>query len=107
MRRSDRAATHAEAFKAAYLKEQYLYIRERIVTSISYPPLARKMGWCGRVKIIFVVCEDGGVDNARVVESSGFTLLDTNTIDTVKKAAPFPSPPVRAEIRMAITYRLD
>ena len=101
------AAAHSETSKAVYLKEQYLYIRERIVTRISYPSLARKMGWCGRVKIAFVVREDGGVDNVRVVESSGFTLLDTNTIDTVKKAAPFPGPPIRAEIRMAITYRLN
>lgn len=104
---SSGAAARSEASKAAYLREQYLYIRERIVNGISYPSLARRMGWCGRVKIAFVVCEDGGVDNVRVLESSGFTLLDTNTIDTVKKVAPFPRPPVSAEIRMAITFRLD
>jgi protein TonB len=93
--------------KAAYLKEHFAYIRDRIIRSILYPPMARKMGWCGRVKIAFVVCEDGGVNDVRVVESSGFDLLDRNTVNTVKNVAPFPRPPAKAEIRMAITYRLD
>ena len=68
--------------------------------------MARKMGWCGQVKIAFVVCEDGGVNDVRVVESSGFSLLDRNAVETVKNVAPFPTPPIKAEIRMAITYRL-
>lgn len=101
------AVTTPEASRAAYLKEHFIYIRDRITGSISYPHMARKMGWCGQVKIAFVVCENGGVDGVRVVESSGFGLLDRNAVDTVKKVAPFPCPPARAEIRMAITYRLN
>lgn len=97
----------AEQAKAAYLKEHFVYIRDRITGSISYPRMARKMGWCGQVKIAFVVCEDGGVSELRVLESSGFNLLDRNAIDTVKSVAPFPRPPVTAEIRMAIAYRLN
>ena len=96
-----------ETARAAYLKEHFVYIRDRITGSIAYPHLARKMGWCGQVKIAFVVCEDGGVNDVKVVESSGFGLLDRNAVDTVKNVAPFPTPPVRAEIRMAITYRLN
>jgi len=93
--------------RVAYLKEHFAYIRDRITKSISYPPMARKMGWCGHVKIAFVVCEDGGVNNVRVVDSSGFSLLDRNAVDTVKNVAPFPRPPVRAEIRMVITYKFN
>jgi periplasmic protein TonB len=101
------AAPTPEASRAAYLKEHFAYIRDRITGSISYPHMARKMGWCGQVKIAFVVCENGGVNDVRVVESSGFGLLDRNAVDTVKNVAPFPCPPVRAEIKMAITYRLN
>ena len=100
------AAATPETARAAYLREHFVYIRDRITGGISYPRMARKMGWCGQVKIAFVVCEDGGVNDLRVVESSGFTLLDRNAVETVKQVAPFPSPPVKAEIRMAITYRL-
>lgn len=96
-----------ETARAAYLKEHFVYIRDRITGSIAYPHQARKMGWCGQVKIAFVVCEDGGVNDVKVVESSGFGLLDRNAVDTVKNVAPFPTPPVRAEIRMAITYQLN
>jgi len=107
--RSGRASAgpSPEASRATYLKEHFVYIRDRITGSISYPHMARKMGWCGQVKIAFVVCEDGGVNDVRVVETSGFSLLDRNAVETVKNAAPFPNPPVKAEIRMAITYRLQ
>jgi protein TonB len=69
--------------------------------------MARKNGWSGQVRIAFIVREDGGVADVKVLESSGFALLDRNALDTVRQVAPFPCPPVKAEIRMAITYRLN
>jgi len=101
------ARSGPEQFRAVYLKEHFVYIRDKITGSILYPEMARKMGWCGQVKIAFVVCEDGGVRDVRVVDSSGFRMLDRNAIDTVKNVAPFPKPPVKAEIRMAVLYRLN
>ncbi|MEE9911752.1 MAG: energy transducer TonB [Deltaproteobacteria bacterium] len=101
------AGMTAEQSRAVYLREHFVYIRDRINRSILYPETARRMGWCGQVKIAFVVCEDGGVNEIRVVDGSGFGLLDRNAVDTVKRVAPFPRPPVRAEIRMAVTYRLN
>ena len=95
-----------EHSRTVYLKEHFAYIRDKITNGILYPQVARTMGWCGQVKIAFVVCEDGGVDGLMVVESSGFPILDRNAVDTVKKAAPFPRPPIKAEIRMTVTYRL-
>lgn len=95
-----------ETLQAVYLKEHFLYIRERITKNIVYPPMARRMGWHGQVRIAFVVCEDGGVRDVRVVDSSGFGMLDRDAVDTVKNVAPFPRPPVKAEIRLAISYRL-
>jgi len=97
----------AEQARATYLKEHFAYIRDRITKSISYPYAARKRGWHGRVKIAFVICEDGGVIDVRVIDSCGFSVLDQSALDTVKNVAPFPRPPVRAEIRMAISYRLN
>ena len=96
-----------EESRVTYLKEHFVYIRDRITRGIAYPQTARKMGWSGQVKIAFVVFEDGGVNDVNVLESSGFGLLDRNAVETVKRVAPFPRPPVRAEIRMAITYRLN
>jgi periplasmic protein TonB len=99
-------AAAPEESRAAYLKEHFANIREKITENITYPHMARKMGWRGKVKIAFVVCEDGGVNDVRVIDSSGFGLLDRNALDTVKNVAPFPRPPIRAEIRVVITYQL-
>lgn len=89
-----------------YVKAHFLYIKDEIQKSIFYPPLARKMGWEGRVVVSFVVCENGTASNIRVVESSGFALLDKNAVESIIKAVPFPSPPVKAELVVPIIYRL-
>lgn len=96
-----------EQSEKMYLRAHFAYIRDRISRNISYPYMARKMGWCGQVKVAFIVCKDGGVNDVKILTSSGYGILDKNAMDTIKKMAPFPCPPVRAEIRMAITYQLN
>jgi TonB family protein len=39
-----------------------------------------------------------------VVKSSGFPVLDQASVETIKRAAPFP--PIRGTIRVPISYRL-
>jgi len=91
----------------SYMKEHFAYIKEMIQRNISYPARARKMGWTGRVVVSFVIHETGQVSNEKIVASSGFDLLDNNVISTIRTVAPFPRPPVRAELRVPITYRLE
>lgn len=93
--------------KARYLKEHFVYIRDRIMKHLSYPDMARRMGWSGRVMVSFVISEDGHVNNIKVLESSKFGLLDKNAVETIKSASPFPRPPVSAEIILPIVYRLE
>jgi len=93
--------------KKRYLKEHFNYIRNLIVKRLSYPPIARKMEWSGKVVLAFVVNEDGGVSSIRIKESSGHTLLDNSAADTVRSVAPFPRPPVAAEIVMPVQFRLE
>lgn len=90
-----------------YLREHYTYIRELIMKNLLYPAIAREKGWTGQTRISFVVCEDGCVADIRVVTSSGYRMLDKNVIETIKRASPFPPPPVRAEIVLPITYTLN
>jgi protein TonB len=90
-----------------YLREHYTYIRELIMKSLLYPAIAREKGWTGQTRVSFVVCEDGCVADIRVVTSSGYRLLDKNVVETIKRASPFPAPPVRAEIVLPITYELN
>jgi protein TonB len=90
-----------------YLREHYTYIRELIMKSLLYPAIAREKGWTGQTRVSFVVCEDGCVADIRVVTSSGYRMLDKNVVETIKRASPFPAPPVRAEIVLPITYELN
>ena len=99
--------TSAEQLRNRYLKEHFAYIRDLIQRNISYPARARKMGWTGRVVISFIVHETGRVSDEKVVASSGFDLLDNNVISAIRAVAPFPSPPVKAELRVPIIYRLE
>ncbi|MGE0917407.1 energy transducer TonB [Trichlorobacter lovleyi] len=77
------------------------------MSHLTYPQLARRRGWSGRVVLAFVVAEDGSVRSIHVKEGSGHTLLDNSAVETVKGVAPFPKPPVAAEIIMPVVFRLE
>ena len=92
--------------RARYIKAHYQYIKNDIQNKIIYPLIARKKGWQGTVLVSFVVSEDGMVKDVQIKESSGFSLLDQSAVNTIKKAAPFPPPPARAELIVPINYSL-
>ncbi len=80
-----------------------MYIKEAIRKKLIYPSLARRRGWEGKVVLSFVVCEDGSLSDIKVVEGSGFAILDKNAVVTVGKISPLPKPPLRAELVIPIT----
>lgn len=96
-----------EEEKKKYLGEHFVYIRDLIMKNLAYPLVARRMGWSGKVLVSFVVREDGSVEEPKVVESSGFGVLDKNAVETIRRVAPFPRPPVRAELVVPIVYKFD
>lgn len=96
----------AESAKQRYLREHFSYIRELVAKKIVYPAIARKMGWGGKAVVAFTVTEDGSADNIRLVQSSGVPILDKSALETVRRASPFPRPPVRAEIVIPVLFRL-
>ena len=104
------AATAAETKKTMeqhYVRAHFVYIKKIIEKNISYPPMARKMGWQGKVLVSFIVCKDGKVENLQVVQSSGHSQLDRNALETVKQVGPFPSPPVRVKLVLPVTYTIS
>ncbi len=92
--------------KGLYVEANFHHIKDNIQKGITYPRIARQMGWEGKVIVSFVVGRDGTVQDVHIVESSGFAALDKNAIATIKKAAPFPCPLVRAELVVPVIYRL-
>lgn len=92
--------------RARYIKAHFEYIKNTIQKQITYPVVARKKGWQGKVVVSFVVDKDGNIMDIQIRESSGFSLLDRNAVQTIKKLAPFPPPPIRAELIVPINYSL-
>lgn len=96
-----------ESTRAKYLNDNFAYIRDKILRNVSYPDAARRMGCQGKVLLSFIITAKGSVREFKIIKSSGFPVLDRCAIDTVKNTAPFPKPPVEAQLVIPIVYRLE
>ncbi|MBI5583721.1 MAG: energy transducer TonB [Deltaproteobacteria bacterium] len=92
--------------KAKYLKDHFVYIRDLVQKCVSYPRMAKKMGWEGKVVVAFTILADGSARDVKVIQGCGIDLLNTSAVEAVKKACPFPKPPVEAQIVLPVVYRL-
>lgn len=101
------AGKSVEQLRQRYISEHFSYIRQLIQQNLTYPSIARKFKWAGRVNVSFMVRENGRADNIRILESSGYDILDKNVIETIKAVSPFPKPPVMAELHIPIIYHLE
>jgi periplasmic protein TonB len=59
----------------------------------SYPVTARARHQTGTAELAFTLDRNGKVLSSRVIRSSGVAALDQETIETVRRAQPFPAPP--------------
>jgi protein TonB len=93
--------------KKRYLKENFAYIKDLIQRKVTYPKLAKQMGWEGKVTVSFIVKSDGHAKDIKIKNSSGIEILDRSSIEAVEKASPFPRPPAEAQIIIPISYRFN
>ncbi|RJQ49450.1 MAG: energy transducer TonB [Nitrospiraceae bacterium] len=70
----------------------------------TYPPIARKRGMEGTVFVSFKIGSDGIPHDLIVLKSSGFEVLDTATLDAIKRAAPYPN--IQSRVEVPVAYRL-
>ena len=97
-----------EETETNYLEENLQVIREVVQRYMSYPPIARRMGWEGTVVISFVLTPEGSIENERVEKSSGYELLDRNALRVVRLASgEFPRPQRDVRVVLPIVYRLE
>jgi len=101
------AGSGKESARSKYLNDHFAYIREKIFRNVSYPETARRMGWQGKVLLSFIIMADGSVRAVKILQGSGFTMLDNSAIETIKDTAPFPRPPVEAQLVIPIVYSLE
>lgn len=68
-----------------------------------YPEPALRYGLQGKLLLEFSIMADGRLESARIIRSSGSSLLDYEALRAIKAAAPFsPIPPWIDKSRIAI-----
>jgi protein TonB len=78
---------------AAQVASWYRKIAQQVERYKGYPPSARARHETGTAELAFTLNRSGKVMTNRIVRTSGSAALDQETIDTVRRAQPFPSPP--------------
>ena len=79
-------------------------IRERIEQAKRYPFLAKERGIEGTSLVRFRLRENGKLDSIEMEQSSGRRILDRESMNTVKRAAPYPY--VSGWIVVPLTYEI-
>ncbi|MFA6145654.1 MAG: energy transducer TonB [Sulfurimonas sp.] len=80
-------------------------IRGLLLQNFRYPKEAQKRKMQGKVKVSFLLSSDGSVDNIKVVESSGFEVLDDDAVYLIERtASTFPKPTKSVRITVPLEY---
>jgi len=75
---------------------------------LEYPYLAAKLGMKGESILEFYLYPNGNISKIKLLKSSGYEILDNNSIDTVKEAyKEYPKPSVKTKIRLLVKYILE
>ena len=78
---------------AAQIASWHRKIALQVERHKGYPAAAQDRHETGTAELAFTLDRNGKVVASRVVRSSGFAALDQETLETVRRAQPFPPPP--------------
>ncbi len=86
-------------------------IKTRLMNQWKYPQDAKEKLIEGKVLALFVLNRQGVLKDIRILESSGYDILDEETVRAIEAAAPFPHFPgsvtvMRLNIKANFAYRL-
>ncbi len=96
------------ALEESFLRERLSVITDIVQRHINYPPIARRMGWEGKVLVSFVLEPNGDIRNLKVLKSSGYEVLDKEALDVIRRSyRDFPKPPVSVVVKLPINFRLE
>ena len=65
-----------------------------------YPRIAQMRGWQGEIIIDLKIDGHGNLIKAKIKQGSEFKILDTEGMNMVKRASPFPKPPKELESKI-------
>jgi len=91
-----------------YLKELIRYLNQQARKRDLYPPIAKRLKIEGQVIVRVTINEDGTIDenSIKIVESSGYNVLDKGAIEILKKLQPYKKPPKRITVEIPIVFQI-
>ena len=96
-----------EAAEAARYVQTVSHVRGQVLNKLRYPPMARRMGWYGKMVLGFILCDDGSVEDLEVLVSSGYKVLDRAALQAVAANTPFRGGYPRTQVKLPINFQLD
>lgn len=91
-----------------YLSQKLLVISEIMQKNLTYPYLARKMGWQGDLLISFILTPSGELKDVKIEKSTGYEILDRQAKETLLKVVKyFPKPEVEVSVKLPVKFRLE
>ena len=75
-------------------------LTKAIARQKKYPRIAQMRGWQGEIVLNLEIDGQGNLIKSTIKKKSGFKVLDTEGINMVKRASPFPKPPKGLESRI-------
>jgi protein TonB len=96
------------SLEESFLRERLSVISNIVQRHINYPPIARRMGWEGKVLVSFVLEPNGDIRDLKVLKSCGYEVLDKEALDAIRRSyRDFPKPPVSVVVKLPINFRLE
>jgi protein TonB len=98
--------------RANELQRYTKIIKDKIANNILYPPLARRKGIEGVVLVGFLLTNNGLLRDIRLIEPSGYEILNRAAITTINSASPFLPFPESIDkkelwLKLALSFKLD
>lgn len=100
---------------ASQLEQQRNYLlgelQSRLNRYLSYPVLARRRGWQGEVMIAFDINVGGQLNNVRLAQTSGYSVLDRSAVNAINKLEKIYLPDTLGrlqamELKLPVRYQL-
>lgn len=87
--------------------ENFQTITQKVLTRLGYPPLAAKLKIGGVNIIEFIFHPDGSITNLKVIDTSGYNILDEYSLELIQIAYKnYPKPETSTKLRFHVQYRL-
>lgn len=94
----------------AYLEKNlnnFQVITQRVLNRLGYPRLAAKLRIGGVNIVEFMFHPNGDISGLKIINSSGYTILDDYTLDLIKIAyKEYPKPTETTKLRFQVFYRM-